>query len=108
MKRDTNRSAPNIPSLAPLVTRHTQKLEYLVRSILEARVFHNIDTSLVTQPMHASFSFHHLNLQLAYTTQAWNFKIKKNLCHASKHMKCTFKCINQVYELAPHTCVLKF
>ena len=57
--------------------------------------------------MHASFSFHHLNLQLAYTTQAWNFKIKKNLCHASKHMKCTFKCIIQVHELAPPTCVLK-
>ena len=56
--------------------------------------------------MHASFSFHHSNLQLTYTTQAWNFKLKKILCHASKHMKCTFKCINKVYELAPPTCVL--
>ena len=30
-----------------------------------------------------------------------------NLCHASKHMKCTFKCTIQVHELAPPTCVLK-
>ena len=30
-----------------------------------------------------------------------------NLSHASKHMKCTFKYTNQVYELAPPTCVLK-
>ena len=30
-----------------------------------------------------------------------------NLYHASKHMKCSFKCIIQVYELAPPTCVLK-
>ena len=29
----------------------------------------------------------------------------KNLYHASKYMKCTFKCIIQVYELAPPTCV---
>ena len=29
------------------------------------------------------------------------------MCYASKHMKCTFKCIIQVYELAPPTCVLK-
>ena len=56
--------------------------------------------------MHASFSFHHSNLQLAYTTQAWILKFK-NLCHASKYMKCTFKYNIQVYELAPPTCVLK-
>ena len=31
----------------------------------------------------------------------------QNLCHASKHMKCTFKCTTQVHELAPPTCVLK-
>ena len=30
-----------------------------------------------------------------------------NLYHASKYMKCSFKCIIQVYELAPPTCVLK-
>ena len=29
------------------------------------------------------------------------------MCHASKHMKCTFKCTIQVHELAPPTCVLK-
>ena len=56
--------------------------------------------------MHASFLFHHPNLQLAYTTQAWILKFK-NLCHASKHVKCTFKCTIQVHELAPPTCVLK-
>ena len=33
--------------------------------------------------------------------------LNKNLCYASKHMKCTFKCIIQVHELAPSTCVLK-
>ena len=33
--------------------------------------------------------------------------LNKNLCYASKHMKCTFKCIIQVHELAPPTCVLK-
>ena len=64
-----------------------------------------INSSLVTQPMHASFSLHHSNLKLAYTTQAWNFKFKT--CAMQKHMKCTSKCINQVYVLAPLTCVLK-
>ena len=52
------------------------------------------------------FLVHHSNLQLAYITQAWIQKFK-NLCHASKYMKCTFKCNIQVYELAPPTCVLK-
>jgi hypothetical protein len=37
--------------------------------------------------MHASFSFHHSNLQLAYTTQAWignvkTYGIKANICNA--------------------------
>ena len=56
--------------------------------------------------MHASFSFYHFNLQLAYATQVWILKFK-NLCHASKHMKCIFKCTIQVHELALPTCVLK-
>ena len=30
--------------------------------------------------MHASFSFHHSNLQLAYTTQAWNLNLKLVPC----------------------------
>ena len=76
----------NIPSLAPLVTRHTQKTriphEINIRS--KGLVFFKINTSLVTQPMHASFLFYHSNLRLAYTTQAcilnWNFS------NASKHM----------------------
>ena len=56
--------------------------------------------------MHASFSFHHSNLQLAYPTQAWISKFKTCAMQA-KHMKCTFKCTIQVHELAPPTCVLK-
>ena len=64
-----------------------------------------LGNEIIRYPMHATFSFHHSNLQLAYTTQAWIFKFK-NLCHASKHMKCTFKCTIQVHELAPPTCVL--
>ena len=55
--------------------------------------------------MHASFSFHHSNLQLAYTMQAWNFKLK--LVPSKQTNECTLKCINQVYEFAPPTCVLK-
>jgi hypothetical protein len=31
-------------------------------------------------PMHASFSFHHSNLQLACTTQAWNFNLRLVPC----------------------------
>ena len=49
-------------------------------------------------------SFHHLILQLSYTTQAWISKFKT--C-AMQAMKCTFKCTIQVHELAPPTCVLK-
>ena len=51
-------------------------------------------------------SFHHLILQLSYTTQAWILKFKTCAMQA-KHMKCTFKCTIQVHELAPPTCVLK-
>ena len=56
--------------------------------------------------MHARFSFHHSNLQLAYTTQVWILKFKTCAMQA-KHMKCTFKCTIQVHELAPPTYVLK-
>ena len=31
-------------------------------------------------PMHASFLFHHSNLQLALATQAWNFILKLMPC----------------------------
>ena len=65
-----------------------------------------MNTSLVTQPMHASLSFHHSNLQLAYTTQAWNFNLKTCAMQANI-WKCTFKCTIQVHELASPTCVLK-
>ena len=52
------------------------------------------------------FVFHHSNLQLAYTTQAWISKFKTCAMQA-KHMKCAIKCTIQVHELAPPTCVLK-
>ena len=52
--------------------------------------------------MHASFLFYHSNLQLAYTTQAWILEFKT--CGMQTNI---FKCIHQVYELAPPTCVLK-
>ena len=56
--------------------------------------------------MHASFfistfkpttSIHHTSMDIEI----------ENLYHASKYMKCTFKCNKQVYELAPPTCVIK-
>ena len=51
-------------------------------------------------------SFHHSILQLTFITQAWMFKFKTYAIQAT-HMKCTYKCTIQVYELAPPTCVLK-
>ena len=36
--------------------------------------------------MHASFSFHQSNLQLAYTTQAWNFNLKLVPCKQAHEM----------------------
>ena len=51
-------------------------------------------------------SFHHSTLQLTFITQAWMCEFEY-LCHASKHMKCTYKYTIQVHELAPPTCVLK-
>ena len=54
--------------------------------------------------MNASFSFHHSNLQLAYSTQAWILKFKTCAIQANiwnAHSKCNI----QVYELAPPTCV---
>ena len=56
-------------------------------------------------PMHASFLFHHSNLQLAYTTQAWigNLKtcaIQANICNA--HTNATYK-----FMSFPPTCVLQ-
>jgi hypothetical protein len=55
--------------------------------------------------MHASFSFHHPNLQLAYTTQEWNFNLKLVPCKQAYEMHIQMH--HQVYELAPPTCVLK-
>ena len=56
--------------------------------------------------MHASFSFQHSNLQLAYTTQAWIFEIKThamqaNICNA--HSNAPYKFMS----LLPPSCVLK-
>ena len=44
--------------------------------------------------MHASFSFHHSNLQLAYTTQAWILKLKTCAIQANiwnAHSNATYK-----------------
>ena len=50
-----------IPSLAPwLAWYHLETL----------------GNEIIRYPMHASFSFHHSNLQLAYSTQAWILKFK--------------------------------
>jgi hypothetical protein len=53
---------------------------------------------LITFSMHASFSFHQSNLQLAYTTQACYRRketcaMQANICNAYS------KCNIQVYEL---------
>ena len=76
----------NIPSLAPWLAQYHLEIfgseSYLV------------------------ISFHHSILQLTFITQAWMFKFKTYAIQAT-HMKCTYKCTIQVYELAPPTCVLK-
>ena len=43
-------------------------------------------------PMQASFSFHHLSQQLAYTTQTWNFKLKRVPC------KLTYEMLIQMHQ----------
>ena len=93
LKRDTNWSAPLYHS------QHHGQLD---------TTWKHLEMKSLDKLMHARFLFHHSNLQLAYTTQAWNFKFIKNQCHASKHMKCTFKCTIQVHELAPPTVCSKF
>ena len=56
--------------------------------------------------MHASFSFHHSNLQLAYTTQARNFNLKTYACkqtyvmhiqmHQTSLLVCSPTCVLQI------------
>jgi hypothetical protein len=48
--------------------------------------------------MHISFSFHQLNLQLAYTTQVWNFNLKLVSC---KH---TYDMHNQMHQSSLWAC----
>ena len=48
--------------------------------------------------MHASFSFHQSNQQLAYTTQAWNFNLKLVLC------KQTYEMLIQMHQLSLWVC----
>ena len=57
--------------------------------------------------MHASFHFIIQILQLAYTAQACIINLKLMQCkqaHMNKHIS---NANNQVYELAPPTCVLQ-
>jgi hypothetical protein len=95
LKHDTNRSAPNIPSLAPLLVRchlellakHKNKIPHEINIICKVLVsFEKQNQSISNYPMHASFSFHHSNLQLAYTTQAWNFNLKLVPCKQTYEM----------------------
>jgi hypothetical protein len=63
-------------------------------------------TTWKTKPRHIllSYASQFLISSIIPTTSIHHISIGiliKNLCHARKHMKCTFKCINQVYELAP-------
>ena len=57
--------------------------------------------------MHASFSFHHSNLQLAFTTQAWNFNLKFVPCkqtyemHIQMHNTSSWAC-------SPYVCAQNF
>jgi hypothetical protein len=76
--RDTNQSAPNIPSLAPLLIRyhlkflakHKHWIPHEINIICKALVpLKKQNQGISNYHMHASFSFHHSILQLAYTTQ---------------------------------------
>ena len=51
----------------------------IIPSLASWLAWHHLKTlgnEIIRYPMHASFSFHHSNLQLAYTTQAWMLKFK--------------------------------
>ena len=85
-----------ILSLAPwlvryhleLLAKHKHWIPYEINIICKALVPLENQTSKQGisnyHPMHASFSFHQSNLQLAYTTQAYISNL--NLTNASKHM----------------------
>ena len=62
-----------------------------------------LGNTITRLPMHASFSFHHSNLQLAYTIQAWILKLVP--CKQIYEMHIQMQHIS--HELAPPTCVLK-
>ena len=46
----------------------------------------NLEMKSLDKLMHARFLFHHSNLQLAYTTQAWNLNLKLVPCKQTYEM----------------------
>ena len=95
-------------SVIPIGVHHYTILSTMVSFLLLGNILwkDTICKNLLGKESYIVISFHHLILQLSYTTQAWILKFKTCAMQA-KHMKCTFKCTIQVHELAPPTCVLK-
>ena len=99
----------NLWSVIPIGVHHYTILSTMVSFLSLGNILWKDTTckNSLEKESYIVISFHHLILQLSYTTQAWILKFKTCAMQA-KHMKCTFKCINQVYELAPPTWVLNF
>ena len=93
-------------SVIPIRVHQYTILSIMVSSIPLGNILwkDTICKNLLGKESYIVISSHHLILQLSYTTQAWILKFKTCAMQA-KHMKCTFKCNIQVYELAPPICV---
>ena len=93
-------------SMIPIGVHHYTILSTMVSFISLGNILWKDTTykNLLGKESYIVISFHHLILQLSYITQAWILKFKTYAMQA-KHMKCTFKCSIQVYELAPPICV---
>ena len=69
-------------SMIPIGVHHYTILSTMVSSILLENTLWKryhleiLGNEIIRYPMHASFSFYHSNLQLAYITQAWILKFK--------------------------------
>ena len=95
-------------SVIPIGVHHYTILSTMVSFIPLGNILWKDTTCkhLLGNESYLMISFHHSILQLAYTTQAWILKFKTCAKQANiwnVHSKCNI----QVYELAPHTCVLK-
>ena len=80
-----------------------------IPSLASCLAWYHLETTLgneiIRYPMHASFSFHHSNLQLAYTTQAWNLNLKLVPCKQTHEMHIQMQ--QSSLWACPPTCVLK-